>query len=213
MSIPAETKSEIIETGKIMYDKGFVPGTAGNISVLCDNKIYITASGSCLGRLKETDIAVYDLDSLSVIGNAKPSSEFKMHLSIYKNRPEIRAIVHGHPPKATTCAVSGIELKEPLVAEAYFSLGEVPIVNYSLPSSDKLAQEVANAFTRYEAVLMANHGAAVIGKSLKNALYKFETLEAYAEITLWTKLLGRSNPLSNEDLVDITRLKEQTHKS
>jgi len=203
----ANLKKEISETGKRLCNKGFACGTSGNISVKFNNNILITPSGMNLGEVEEEDIVLLDLDGNNLENDKKPSSEKMMHAGIYKVRRDIESIIHVHPPKSTILAVSGIALDKPILAEAIIVLGPVPIAKYAMPSSDKLASIVAKSFLDHDAVLMANHGVVLCGGSLKETYYKLETLESYAEIAIWSKLLGNSNELSQENVSELVNLR------
>jgi len=205
----ANLKKEISEIGKRLCDKGFACGTSGNISVKFGNKILITPSGTNLGEVEEKDIVMLDLDGNNLDNEKKPSSEKMMHAGIYKIKPDIEAIIHVHPPKSTILAVSGIALDKPILAEALIVLGPVPLTKYAMPSSDKLASIVAEAFENHDAVLMAHHGVVLGGGSLKETYYKLETLESYAEITIWSKMLGNSNELSQENISELMKLRKK----
>ena len=204
-------KNEIVKIGKRLYDKGFVPGASGNISIKYKNNILLTPSGMNLADVTEEDVSVLDMDGNSIAGK-KPSSEKKMHLEIYKARPDITSIVHAHAPKATAFAVAGIPLNAPILSEALVILGHIPVAEYAMPSSDKLASIVADYFKTYDAVLMANHGVVLGGTQLKDVYYKLETLELYAEISIGAKLLGNLNELSKENIQELMELRKSLLK-
>ena len=135
-------KKQIADIGKKLADKGLSPGFSGNISVRFEDKILVTPSGYSLGELEADDIVVLDFDFNIIEGNKKPSSESKMHALIYKKRPDLNALVHCHSPKASVFAVNGVPLVQPILAENIFTLGDIPVAKYYLPSSEELAQEV-----------------------------------------------------------------------
>ena len=199
----ARAKKEIAEIGKRLYEKGFAPGASGNISIKVNNSILITPSGFNLGEVGEQDIVILDLDGKKIKGTKNPSSEKQMHVEIYKTRPDIKAIIHAHTPKATSFAVAGIPLDKALLSEAVVVIGSVPIAEYAMPSSDELANVVAGYFNDHNIVLMANHGVVTGGQELKETYYKLETLELYAEIFLWAKLLGKMNELPEENVKEL----------
>ncbi len=202
-------KTELIETGKRMYDKGFVPGCSGNISVRVQNEILITASGCCLGELTEKDILTIDPDGNLPDNHGNPSSERFMHTEIYKRRTEINCIIHAHPPKSTTLSVAGLDLKTPLIAEAVVNLGEIPLVEYETPSTFELASSIADQFINHDAVLMANHGITVCGKGIKKTFYRLETIEFSSEVCLMTELLSRKNPIPRAKIAELIKIREK----
>lgn len=201
----AKAKKDISEIGKRLYLKGFASGLSGNISVKIDNKILITPSGFNLGDVKQKDIVIIDTDGNKIKGKHNPSSEKQMHVEIYKQRQDINAIVHAHTPKASSFAVAGIPLDKAILSEASVILGHVPVAEYGMPSSDELAKSVASYFKNYSCVLMANHGVVTGGQNLRETYYKLETLELYAEVFLWTKVLGNSNELSEENYFQLMK--------
>ncbi|MDD3012134.1 MAG: class II aldolase/adducin family protein [Candidatus Gastranaerophilales bacterium] len=199
----ARAKREIAETGKHLYEKGFAPGASGNISIKLENNILITPSGFNLGEVEESDVVILDIEGKKVNGKRNPSSESQMHVEIYKNRPDFKSIIHAHTPKATSFAVAGIPLDKALLSESVVIIGTVPIAEYAMPSSDELAKIVAGYFNDHNVVLMANHGVVTGGQKLKEIYYKLETLEFYAEVFLWTNVLGKMSELSEENVKEL----------
>ncbi len=202
-----EIKAEIVSVGRHLYGKGFLDGTSGNISVrLPDNSILITSSGVCKGFLEKEDIVRISLEGTPLQGERKkPSSETKMHLFSYKMRPDVKAIVHAHPPFSTGFAAANIPLDMPVLPEAILVLGEVPLVKYGTPSTEEVPQSLKPHIEKCNAFLLANHGALTFGKTLKEASHRMETLELFAKVILIARLLGGEKRLSYQEL---TRLKE-----
>jgi L-fuculose-phosphate aldolase len=123
-----------------------------------------------------------------------------MHLLIYKLRPDVRAIVHAHPPTATGFAAAGLALNQPLVCEVVIGLGSIPLAGYGTPGTPELAESLAPLVAEYDAILMSNHGVVAYGDTLDNAYMKMETVEHFAQIALVTHLLGRQQPLGEPEL-------------
>lgn len=202
-------KSDLIYWSKRTYDKGLSPATSGNISRLTDdNNLIITASGTCAGDLGEEDIVKIDFNGNILEGIKKPSSEKNMHIEIYKKRPDIKAIIHSHSPAITAFAVSGLEINEVIMPEFAFYFGSIPISNYFMPSSIELANDVSKLFKDKNAVLMKNHGIVVGGKSLKDAFYSLESIDAYCQTYLNSKILGKIKTLSKKEIKEIDKLKK-----
>ena len=202
-------KTDLIYWSKRTYDKGFSPATSGNISRLTDdNNIIITASGTCAGDLGEEDIVKIDFSGNILEGIKKPSSEKNMHIEIYKKRPDIKAIIHSHSPAITAFAVSGLEINEVIMPEFAFYFGSIPISNYFMPSSIELANDVSKLFKDKNAVLMKNHGIVVGGKSLKDAFYSLDSIDAYCQTYLNSKILGKIKTLSKKEIKEIDKLKK-----
>ena len=202
-------KKQIADIGKKLADKGLSPGFSGNISVRFEDKILVTPSGYSLGELEADDIVVLDFDFNIIEGDKKPSSESKMHALIYKKRPDLNALVHCHSPKASVFAVNGIPLVQPILAENIFTLGDIPVAKYYLPSSEELAQEVGSFFDVHDCVLMQNHGVIVGGKDLRTDFYKMDTVEYYDEVCILANLTGKPCELSDEQKREIIELRKR----
>lgn len=203
-----EIKKDIIKTGKRLYKRGLTSGASGNISFREGDKFFVTVSGACLGELKETQILLVDSDgNIAETSELKPSTETFMHAEIYKKRPDINCIIHAHPPYSTALAVAEDYKFLPILAEPTVFLGEVRCVNYKMPSSKTLAEEVANSLKENNAVLMSNHGAAVCGTGLKETFYKLETLEFYSRVYLLSGTAGKRKELNEEEVTELINLR------
>lgn len=205
-------KQEIVKAGKRLADKGLSPGFSGNISTRCGRYFWVTPSGFALDDFCEEDLVLVDENFRVIDGKNKPSSETKMHLEIYKIRPDIGAIVHCHAPKASAFAVANAPLSQPILAENVFHLGEVPVAKYHLPSTIEVARETAKYFDSHDVVLMQNHGIVIGAKTLKEAYYLTETAEYTAEVILNAKILGNIRELTSEEIQEIKELKLQLSK-
>ena len=199
-------KEEIIEIGKRLYLKNLTVATSGNISIKTDKGIYITASGSSLGSLKKEDIVLTDLEG-NEISQGKASSEKKLHVAIYRLRPEINAIIHTHPVYLTSFASCHKALKEPIMSENILYFEDIPVAKYAMPSSDELVKNTIKHLKKRDVVMMANHGAIAIAANLEDAFAKIETAEYYAQVTLNTHIIGKPKYLSDEDISDLLKLK------
>jgi len=208
-----ELKQEISYIGKRLYKKGYAQGASGNISIKQGNYILITPSGFNLGDVKVDDVVIIDMNGNLVSEGKNPSSEKALHLEIYKTRNDINSIIHAHTPKSTAFAVAGIPLNKPVLSEVLTAIGPIALVEYATPSSMNLAKKVANAFIEHDLALMANHGVVAGGKELKETYYKLETLELYAEISLWTKLLGNANELTPENVRQLIEIRNKNISS
>jgi len=204
-------KHLICKIAKKIYDKGLAPGTSGNISCRLGEKVLITASGTCFGELTVQDVITTDLKGNILEGKKIPSSEKFMHYEIYKLRPDVKCIIHAHPPKATALGVMGKDLKAPLIAEAVVTLGEIPLVKYETPSSNELAGYVAEKFKDHDAVLMSNHGATVCGNELYETFYKLETLEFLSEIRILTEMTDMKREIPKDKLDELMKIREKKY--
>lgn len=200
-------KLQLVKTCKRLTDKGLSPGFSGNASVRYGRYFLVTPSGFALDDFTKDDIVLIDENFKVIDGKQKPSSESKMHLEIYKLRPDFEAIIHCHAPKSSAFAAAGVSLSKAILAENVYSLGEIPVAAYSTPSSDKLAKETASHFKSADIVLMQNHGVVLGAKDLKEAFYKIDTVEYAAEVYLYSQILGGAKELNQEQIQAIQNLK------
>lgn len=196
-------RAEIIEVGRRLFDRGLVAATEGNISVRTEDGLLVTAAGVSKGSLTPELVIKLDRDGHRPGTGPPISSESMMHFAIYRRRPDVKAIVHAHPPAGTAFAVAHVPLDQPILAEAVLVLGPVPVLPYATPSTIELADVVAEGMLSRNAALLANHGAVTVGDTLAKALHRMETLEHVARVTLMARMLGSARPLS---AVDVERL-------
>ena len=203
MATEYEIKKQICEIGKRIYNRGMVASNDGNISVkLNDNEFLCTPTGVSKGFMTPEYICKVDAKGnvLQAYEGFKPSSEIKMHMRVYKERPDVNSVVHAHPVYATSFAIAGIPLTEPIIPEAVIALGCVPIAEYGTPSTEEIPDAVSKYLPYYDAVLLENHGALAFSDSLLNAYHKMESVEFYAQLLYQAKMLGGPKPLSEEQV-------------
>jgi L-fuculose-phosphate aldolase len=210
MSEQARIREEILEAGRRLRERFFVAANDGNISArLPEGQILITPTGVNKGDLSAEMLLTVDQEGAVLSGGLKPSSEMKMHLAVYRQRPEVRAIVHAHPPTATGFATSGIRLDQDVILpEVIFGLGSIGFSEYGTPTTEQVPEAVSREIAGCDALLLANHGALTVGQSVMQAYYRMETLEMYARIRLVTLQLGGPRALSGpqiEELVEVRR--------
>lgn len=202
-----EISQQIIKIGRVLGDKNYTPGYSGNISARIDDTVLITVSGSANGHLKDSDFALMDFEGKSLIPNKRPSSEKKLHIEFYKQRPDINFIIHVHSPFLSSFASARKDLLAPVMAENVYYFKGIPLAEYGLPSSDILVENTAKYFKEYDCVLMANHGVIIGSKTLKDAYLKLELAEQYAQVVLNTYILGGPKPLTEAETQDILALR------
>jgi L-fuculose-phosphate aldolase len=203
MSTRAEEqiRADIVEIGRRLYSRGFVASNDGNISVRLDDTRFITTPKSVSKGFMTPDMmVVVDGSGKKVAGDRDPSSELPMHLEIYRNRPDVNAVVHSHPPIATGFAVAGVPLTKAVLAEVVTTLGSIPIAEYGTPSTQELPDAVRKYIKAHDGLLLANHGAVTCGATAMAAYYKMETIEHFAKISLVARLLGREHLLSKDEV-------------
>ena len=207
-----QIKKEICEIGKRIYDKGMVASNDGNISVkLNDNEFLCTPTGVSKGFMTPEYICKVDRDGKVIQANAgfKPSSEIKMHMRVYKERPDVNAVVHAHPMYATGFAIAGIPLTQPIMPEAVIALGCVPIAAYGTPSTEEIPDAVSEHLQYFDAVLLENHGALSFSDSLLNAYHKMESVEFYAKLLYISNQLGGPKELSEAQVQRLYEIRRQ----
>lgn len=205
-------KQQICDIGKRIYDKGMVASNDGNISVkLNDNEFLCTPTGVSKGFMTPEYICKVDRDGKVLEANPgfKPSSEIKMHMRVYKERPDVNAVVHAHPMYATGFAIAGIPLTQPIMPEAVISLGAVPIAEYGTPSTEEIPDAISKYLQSYDAVLLENHGALSFSDSLLNAYHKMESVEFYAKLLYISKQLGGPKELSESQVQRLYEIRRQ----
>jgi L-fuculose-phosphate aldolase len=204
MSTESALRADVVEVGRRMYARGYTASNDGNISVRLDaHRLLMTPKSVCKGFMTPDMMCITDLDGRKLQGDRDPSSEMLMHLEVYRQRADVRAVVHAHPPTATGFAVAGIPLDRAVLAEVLTTLGSVPIAAYATPSTRELPDAVRQYIKAHDGMLLANHGALTVGGDLFDAYYKMETIEHFARISLVARMLGRENVLSREE---VTRL-------
>lgn len=198
----SEIVLNIIDVGKRMYERGFVAANDGNISArAADGSIWITPTGVSKGDMRIDMLLRLTPDGDILCGGGNKSTETGMHLRIYKENPEIMAVVHAHPPYSTAFAVTEQPLDLPIYPEAAVLLGEVPCAPYAQPGTPAVADSVAPYCRDYKALLLAHHGLVAWGKDLTQAWHRMESAEGYARIIMLTKYtMGIVKPLSKEQI-------------
>jgi len=203
-------RQQICDVGKRIYDRNMAAANDGNISVKLNEKEWLcTPTGVSKGFMTPDMVCKVDSDGnpLQVAGNLKPSSEIKMHMRIYQKRPDVMSVVHAHPAYATSFAIAGIPLTQPIMPEAIIYLGCVPIAKYGLPSTMEIPDHVEPYLQHYDAVLLENHGALSWGVDLTSAYHKMESLEFYAELLYKAKMLGGAKELPTEEVKRLYELR------
>ena len=204
-----EEREAVCRVGKLLYDRGYVAANDGNIYVrVGEGRLLITPSGISKGRMTPDMLLVTDLDGTVIEGNRHPSSEGKMHLEVYRGRPDVNAVVHAHPPVSTAFAVCRRGLETPYLSELVAGLGQVPCTpSFAMLSTEEVPQSVRPYLADHNALLLANHGALAWGGDLWEAFDRLETVEHTAKIVLNAQLLGGGIPLTEEEVVRLQGLR------
>src|SRR3954447_24973402 len=209
MSSEQQLRADIVEVGRRLYARGYTASNDGNISVRLDgHRLLMTPKSVCKGFMSPEMMCITDLEGRKLAGDRDPSSEMQMHLEGYRQRPDVNAVVHAHPPPATGFAVAGIPLDRAVLAEVVTTLGSVPIADYATPSTRELPEAVRKYVKAHDGMLLANHGALTIGADVFAAYYKMETIEHFAKISLVARLLGGERLLTQQEVERLQGLRD-----
>lgn len=204
-------RQAIIECGRIAYDRHLVTANDGNISVRYgDDKVIITPSGLCKGRMQADDLLLVNLDGslLEAKPGRKPSSETPMHLEVYRQRPDVRAVLHAHPVFATVLSVSDTPFPVDVLPEVLLTIGQVPTTRYATPSSHDDADAIRELIKNHDALLLRQHGSLTLGKDLDAALTSLERIEHVAQVYWRAHLLGKVNRIPEDDVEKLLEVRK-----
>jgi L-fuculose-phosphate aldolase len=200
----------IVKCCRRMADLGLSAGQDGNVAIrTSEDRALVTPAGLLKAELTLDDIVEVDLSGKKVRGGRQPSSELGMHLTILRNRPDVVAVLHAHPPVATGFSVAGEAFDACVLPELIFQVGWVPVVPYGTPGTPELGNRIEPFLADHDALLLANHGAVTMGTSLDEAQIRMESLEHSAKIILTARMLGRVNPLDPRDVERLEEMRRQ----
>src|ERR1700694_890336 len=201
-------RRDLIKICQLMYERSYVVSSDGNVSVrLDDGRILATPTMTCKDRTTADMLAVTDLEGRS-LNDRRASSELAMHLLIYRERSDVKAVCHAHPPHGTAFAVAGLAIDQPILSEVILTLGCVPLAEYGTPSTDELTDAMRPLVKHHNALLMANHGAVAYGSDLWQAFDRLETLEHTARIAILARMLGGSKNLPADAIEKLINVRE-----
>ncbi|MDA3816182.1 MAG: class II aldolase/adducin family protein, partial [Prolixibacteraceae bacterium] len=184
-----------------IYNRGLTTTSGGNVSIIDENgDIWVTPSAIDKGSLRASDIVLVKNDG-TIEGKHKPSSEFPFHKAIYEIRPELKAVIHAHPPALVSFSIAHTIPDTNVIPQAKYVCGPIGYAPYALRGSDELGDSIANVFKEnYKAVIMENHGTVVGGSDMGDAFQRFETLEFSARTIINGKTIGEVKALSDEQI-------------
>ena len=206
-----ELREQICDICHKMWQLGWVAANDGNVSVkLPDGTFLATPTGMSKSFIMPEKLVHIDQDGqiLDASAGLKPSSEIKMHLRCYKEREDVGAVLHAHPPVATGYAVANKPLDEYSMIETVIALGSIPVTPYGTPSTYEVPDRIAPYLGEQDALLLQNHGALTVGADLITAYYRMETLELFAKISLNAYLLGGAKEISRENIDRLISMRE-----
>ncbi|HVJ67826.1 MAG TPA: class II aldolase/adducin family protein [Caulifigura sp.] len=205
-----QIKEQICEIGRRVYNKGFAAANDGNISYrVGDNEVLCSPTMICKGFMTPDDICAVDLEGAQIAGKRKRTSEILLHLAIMKHRPDVKAVVHCHPPHATAFAVAREPIPQCVLPEIEVFMGEVPLAPYETPGGNAFANTVLPFLEKTNTIILTNHGTVSFGANLEEAYWKTEILDAYCRILILTKQLGGQvnylNEQKSRELLDLKK--------
>jgi L-fuculose-phosphate aldolase len=196
-----EYRQDIVDIGRLVYQKGWVAANDGNITMRLDaQRILATPTGVSKGMMHVDDLIVIDMQGKKLTGRRECTSEVAMHMKIYEMRPDIHSVLHAHPPVATGFASAGRPLNLALLPEVIIGLGCVPLAAYGLPGTPALTEPLIPYIPKYDAIMMGNHGAVSYGEDVYKAFFRMETVEHFARISLVAELLGGATVLPKAEV-------------
>ncbi|MCA9246419.1 MAG: class II aldolase/adducin family protein [Planctomycetales bacterium] len=203
-------KQEICEIGDRIYKKGFAAANDGNITYrVNENEVLCTPTMHSKGFLKPDDICTIDMTGKQIAGRKKRSSEALLHLEIMKARPDVKSVVHCHPPHATAFAIAREPIPQCVLPEVEVFLGDVPITRYEIPGGKPFAETILPFVQKTNVIILANHGTVSYGENVERAYWWTEILDAYCRMLLLAKQLGRVNYFTQDQARDLLNLKDQ----
>jgi len=195
-----QLKDAIVQVAHLLHQRGYIGGMDGNISVRVGSRLLCTPSGVNKGFMNRKEIITTDLEGKVLVGSGKPSSELAMHLEVYKQRQDVGAVVHAHPPHCVACTLTGIDMTRLVVPELAYTMGAVPTAPYATPGTREVPDSIAAHVGTSQAILLERHGSITFGSTLQEAYDRLEGLEHAAHILFLARNLGTLKPLSDEQV-------------
>jgi L-fuculose-phosphate aldolase len=203
-----KVKQEICEIGDRIYKKGFAAANDGNISYrVSEREVVCSPTQICKGFMKPDDLCVVDMEGKQIAGTRKRTSEIMLHLAIMKARPEVKSVVHCHPPHATAFGIAREPIPQCVLPEVEIFLGDVPITKYAIPGSQEFADTILPFVHKTNVIVLANHGTVSFGETVEKAYWWTEILDAYCRMLMLARGLGSVNYFSEPEAQDLLNLK------
>lgn len=206
----ARLRNAICEIGRLCYSRNYIVGADGNISgKLADGTLIITPAGAMKGFLAPEQLAHIDMQGRVVDGGPKASTEVGIHLVCYRERPDVRAVLHCHPPHAVAMTIAGFDMQCPVIPEIIVTIGGIPTAPFGTPGTDELPASIQNIVRCSDTVVMQNHGSVTIGPNLLDAYKKLDMLEHTAKILWIASCVGTVKPLDPEHVAKLLGTREK----
>jgi L-fuculose-phosphate aldolase len=194
-----EIREELVMICKMLYDRNLVSATDGNVSIRIDNdKMLVTPSGVNKRLLSEEMILLVDFEGNVLQGTLRSSKEIGLHIKIYRDRPDVNAVIHTHPPYSTAFAVAHEPIKSNYLIETLVLLGEIALAPYGTPGTEEVPNSIDGLTLDYDAILLKNHGVVTYGKNIIDTFNKMEALENVAKTILFAKIAGTPQEIPEE---------------
>lgn len=204
-------RAGLCRVGALCYQKGYIVGADGNLSArMRDGTLLVTPAGAMKGFLESHHLAHVDLDGRVLDAGPRPSSEVAIHLVSYRERPDVEAVVHTHPPHAVALSIAGIDMQLPVIPEVIVTIGGTPTTPYATPGTQELPDSIRAIVRCSDTLIMRNHGAVTLGANLMDAFKKLDMVEHTARI-LWLvhALKGSIEPLPAEAVRKLLETRKQ----
>jgi len=188
-------RDEMIAVCRKLAEKNLIAATDGNVSCrAARERLLVTPSGKPKGELAPADLLLLDGQGRVIEGSHRPSSEIRMHLEVYRQRPDVAAVVHAHPPMLTAFTLAGMPFLAEALPEVWLTFGTVPTAPYATPSTAEVPAAIAAFLQDHQAMLLERHGSLTLGRTLDEAYLRLEKLEHAAHVLFYTRLLTQAPP-------------------
>jgi len=210
MKSEREHRQDIVEVCRRMYSRGFISGSDGNVSVrLAADRILSTPSGINKGFLTPSDMIVTDMGGKKLLGAHKPTTELRMHLEVYRKRPDVKAVIHAHPPFTVAFSIAGQKLPQCVMPEIIMMFGSIPTTAYATPCTQEGPEAISALIEECDALIIERHGTLTVGDTVYAAYDKLEKVEHSAQVSAAARQLGSVKPLPKEEIQKLLNLREQ----
>jgi len=206
-STEAALREEIAQVCHLLYQKNMIPATDGNVSARWGEEWLITTpSGVPKGIIAPDDLVVCDLagqlapEAVAPARGRRASSEVRAHLEAYRQRPDVHAVVHAHPPITTALTVAGVSLAPCILPETLVNLGTIVTTRYATPTSEQVPVVMRDLIGDHDALVFDRHGALTVGRTVMDAFSKMEKVENTAQVILAARQLGRVMTLPLDEI-------------
>ena len=205
-------RSQMVAVAAQMHTNRYIHGRAGNLSVRLDDRRFLTTpAGVRKARMNPDQLLIVDLDGNLLEGSPgyAPTSELPMHLEAYRQRPDVRGVIHAHPAHCIALSLTELTLEAPYIAEALVLLGPVPTAAYATPSSTENRDAIAGLIAGHDAIILAHHGSLTVGRNLEEAYERLEVLEHSAEILLLASKLGPPRQIPPDEVEKLMKMRRE----